>query len=159
MGHIHAQNNQIQEAVQAWVTVYVIAKQMNLAQALQALSMLAPQLGLPEGLEGWETLADRIQNEEGKSQNENDGESEEEQISQFVAGVVKAVREKSKEAPKLFDAVSKMAVDPQAPPHYQELGNALKQYMSGVRNPDLSKLPKELALIVLEKFGEGEDIS
>lgn len=57
MGHIHAQNKQIQEAVQAWVTAYIIAKPMNLAQALQALSQLAPQLGLPPGLAGWEALA------------------------------------------------------------------------------------------------------
>jgi hypothetical protein len=61
MGHIHTQNNQIQEALQAWVTVYVIAKQMNLAQALQALGNLAPNLGLPEGLDGWEMLAQRMQ--------------------------------------------------------------------------------------------------
>ena len=60
MGHIHAQNNQMQEAFNAWVTVYVLAKQMNLAQALKALADLAPQLGLPEGLEGWETLSKRM---------------------------------------------------------------------------------------------------
>ena len=59
MGHIHAQNKQIEEAVQAWVTVYVLAKQINEYQALQALSKLAPQLGLPEGLSGWEMLAQR----------------------------------------------------------------------------------------------------
>jgi hypothetical protein len=57
MGHIHVQNEQIQEALEAWVTVYVIAKGMNLAQALQALANLAPHIGLPEGLEGWEGLA------------------------------------------------------------------------------------------------------
>ena len=63
MGHIHAQNKQIQEAVNAWVTVYVIAKQINEHQALQALSQLAPQLGLPEGLQGWEMLAERMKAE------------------------------------------------------------------------------------------------
>jgi len=68
MGHIHAQNNQIQEAVQAWVTVYILAKQMNLAQALKALSDLAPQLGLPEGLEGWENLAQRMQSANEETQ-------------------------------------------------------------------------------------------
>jgi hypothetical protein len=51
------QNKQMQEAVSAWVTVYLIAKQINEYQALQALANLAPQLGLPEGLEGWEMLA------------------------------------------------------------------------------------------------------
>ena len=60
MGHIHAQNKQMQEAVNAWVNVYIIAKPMGLANVLQALSQLAPQLGLPEGLAGWEQLAQRI---------------------------------------------------------------------------------------------------
>ena len=45
------------DAVSAWVTVYVIAKEIGEYQALQALAQLAPRLGLPEGLEGWEMLA------------------------------------------------------------------------------------------------------
>jgi len=61
IGHIHAQNNEFQEAVSAWVMVYDIAKRIGNAQALQALSNLAPQLGLPSGLDGWETLLQRIQ--------------------------------------------------------------------------------------------------
>jgi hypothetical protein len=48
----------------------------------------------------------------------------------------------------LFLHFSKMAIYPKVPPHYQELGNVLKQYMSGIRNPDLSNLPKEFAEIV-----------
>jgi hypothetical protein len=48
-----------------------------------------------------------------------------------------------------------MAVDTNAPPHYQELGNVLKKYMSGVKNPDLSKLPKEIAEIVQKAIQEG----
>jgi len=63
IGHIHWQNEQVQEAVSAWVAVYMVAKPMNLAQALQALANLAPQLGLPEGLQGWEALARRMQDE------------------------------------------------------------------------------------------------
>ena len=57
MGHIHAQNNDISNAVSSWVKAYKIARQINLAETLQALAALAPQLGLPEGLEGWERLA------------------------------------------------------------------------------------------------------
>lgn len=64
MGHICAQSNQMQEAVSAWVSSYVNAKQINEYRVLRALSKLAPQLGLPEGLEGWERLAQRIQNGE-----------------------------------------------------------------------------------------------
>lgn len=151
MGHIHAQNNQMREALSAWVTVYVLAKQMNLAQALQALSSLAPQLGLPEGLEGWEMLARRMTEDGGL---ETEAEDELGQLRDFVQGLVKAARERSPDAQKYFEAVSKMAVDSDMPPHFQELGNVLKKYMSGIRNPDLSKLPKEIAEIV-QKALEG----
>ncbi len=64
LGHIHAQNEAMSDAVGAWITVYKLAKQMNLAQALKALSDLAPQLGLPEGLEGWEMLVKRMEKKE-----------------------------------------------------------------------------------------------
>jgi tetratricopeptide (TPR) repeat protein len=152
MGHIYMQNEQVQEAVGAWVTVYVIAKQINEYQALQALSKLAPQLGLPEGLEGWEMLAERMKDEGGGM---NEEKSELEQIEAFVTGLARAHREKSPDAGKYFESVSKMAVDPNAPPYVQELGNVLKQYMSGVKTPDLSKLPKEIAVIVGKAIREG----
>jgi len=144
MGHIHAQNKQMQEAVQAWVTVYVIAKQINEYQALQALSNLAPKLGLPEGLEGWEMLAKRTM-EGGPKTEEKD---ELEQIREFVTGLAQAHRAKRPEAGKYFEAVSKMAGDPEMPPELRELGKVLREYMAGVKDPDLSKLPKELAEIV-----------
>ena len=145
----------MQEAAQAWVTVYVIAKQMNLAQALKALADLAPKVGLPEGLDGWESLAQRMsQLGAGDASEEGDEQSEEEQIAGFVQAVVNAVREKSEDAPKYFEAVSKMAVDPKAPPSYQELGNVLKKFMSGIKNPDLSGLPKEIAEIVQKAINE-----
>lgn len=56
--------DQMQEAVGAWVTVYGLAKKMQLAQALDALANLAPQLGLTEGLDGWEQLAQQMENAE-----------------------------------------------------------------------------------------------
>jgi hypothetical protein len=80
--------------------------------------------------------------------------SEMDQITQFVHLVVRVVREKSPEAPKVFEAVSKMAADPSAPPHFRELGDVLKKYMSGVRDPDLSGLPKEIAQLVQKAFEE-----
>jgi tetratricopeptide (TPR) repeat protein len=61
MGHIHWQNEEQQEAVSAWVTVYKLASQMNLAQALQALAGLGEQLGLPGGLQGWDALAKKME--------------------------------------------------------------------------------------------------
>lgn len=153
MGHIHMQNEQVQEAAGAWVNSYLIGKQIGYAELLKALANLAPKLGLPEGLEGWEKLAQNMQNSEGGSQ--NGGGNELEQVREFVQGLVQAVREKSPEAQKYFENVSKMAVDPKAPPHYQELGNVLKKYMSGVKNPDLSALPKEIAEIVQKAIQEG----
>lgn len=157
MGHIYMQNEQVQEAVGAWVTAYVMAKQMNLAQALKALSDLAPQLGLPEGLEGWEMLAQRMKDEEGRmNESEADkAEDELEQIKEFVQALAEAHRAKSPQAQQYFETVSKMAADSNAPQHYRELGSVLKKYMGGVKNPDLSGLPKELAEIVQKAIQEG----
>ena len=150
MGHIHAQNKQMQEAVNAWVNVYIIAKPMGLANVLQALSQLAPQLGLPEGLAGWEQLAQRAQSAAGKG--DGNEQSELEQIKQFVHGLAQAVRAKNDDAQKYFESVSKMAVDPEAPPELRELGKVLQKYMSGINPPDLSALPEELAKIIKEEL-------
>ncbi|MCW1969689.1 MAG: tetratricopeptide repeat protein, partial [Anaerolineae bacterium] len=57
MGHMHWENSEQAEALQAWVTVYALAKKLNLARALDALSGLAQRLGLPGGLAGWEAVA------------------------------------------------------------------------------------------------------
>lgn len=64
MGHIHLQNKEVAEAVQAWVTVYGIAKKINLANVLQALEELAGNIGLEGGLQGWEMLVQQM----GKSE-------------------------------------------------------------------------------------------
>ena len=64
MGHIHIQNNEVQEAVSAWLTVYSIAKAINEHAALQALAKLAPQLGLEGGLQGWEALLQQAEKKE-----------------------------------------------------------------------------------------------
>ena len=76
-----------------------------------------------------------------------------EQVRRFVSGLVMAVQEKSEDAQKYFESVSKMAIDPEAPPEYRELGKILQQYMSGIKNPDLSGLPQELAEIVGRELG------
>ena len=146
MGHMYARDEKIQEAVGLWVNSYLIAKQFGYAEVLKALANLAPQLGLSEGLDGWEMLAQRMQKEEGGTQNEAGNELE--QIREFTQGLAEAHRSKSPEAGKYFEAVSKMAADPNAPPHVRELGNVLKKYMSGVKNPDLTNLPSEIAEIV-----------
>jgi hypothetical protein len=116
MAHISWQNNQKNEAMGMWTNAYIIARQIGYAQVLQALANLAPQLGLPEGLEGWEELAKRTV--DGGRGTEDGGE---EQVEAFVTGVVRAHREKRPEAGKYFEAVSKMAADPAAPPRWQEL--------------------------------------
>ena len=41
MGHIHLANDEVQEALGAWVTVYGIAKEIEYAQVLEALDGLA----------------------------------------------------------------------------------------------------------------------
>jgi tetratricopeptide (TPR) repeat protein len=60
MGHIYLQNEQVAEAVGAWVAAYRLARPIQLAQVLQALEQLAPQLGLAGGLQGWEALSARL---------------------------------------------------------------------------------------------------
>jgi tetratricopeptide (TPR) repeat protein len=64
MGHIYWQTNDQSKAVTSWVTVYQMAKPMNLVQVLQPLESLAPQLGLPGGLDGWERLSQQMGDDE-----------------------------------------------------------------------------------------------
>lgn len=82
-------------------------------------------------------------------------EDELEQIKEFVQALAEAHRAKSPQAQQYFETVSKMAADSNAPQHYRELGSVLKKYMGGVKNPDLSGLPKELAEIVQKAIQEG----
>uniref|UniRef100_UPI00055DB7CA tetratricopeptide repeat protein n=1 Tax=Teredinibacter turnerae TaxID=2426 RepID=UPI00055DB7CA len=65
MGHIYFQNEQGSEAINAWLSVYRLAKPMQLAQVLEALARLAEDLGLNEhlgvksGLSAWEVLLEQ----------------------------------------------------------------------------------------------------
>ncbi len=61
IGHIQRKTGQMAEAVNTWLRAYSIAKQINLATILSALARLAPQLGMPGGLDGWEQLAQQGQ--------------------------------------------------------------------------------------------------
>jgi tetratricopeptide (TPR) repeat protein len=61
MGEIYWQNHDQSNAVSFWIVVYRMARQMKLAQALQALERLASHLGLPVGLDGWERLSRQIE--------------------------------------------------------------------------------------------------
>ena len=56
IGHIHLQNEEIQEALDMWVQAYRIAKQIGWAEALNNLDNLAKEQG-GAGLEFWEELA------------------------------------------------------------------------------------------------------
>ncbi|WGZ92550.1 MAG: tetratricopeptide repeat protein [Candidatus Thiothrix putei] len=57
---IQWQNGEHDEAKRSWVKVYGIAKKINLAQILQALESLAGNIGLEGGLQGWEMLAQQM---------------------------------------------------------------------------------------------------
>jgi tetratricopeptide (TPR) repeat protein len=61
MGHIHLQNKEIQEAMQCWVQVYMLAKRVNLAAVLNALEDLSGHLGMQGGLQAWEDIAAQFQ--------------------------------------------------------------------------------------------------
>ena len=103
------------------------------------------------GLDDWEQLAQCIQNGEKIEFGEKEEVSQLEKVRRFVSGLVKAVCEKSEDAKKYFEPVSKTAVDPQAPPEIQELGKVLRKYMAGVKNPDLSRLPQEWGEVVKDE--------
>ncbi|MBE0671409.1 MAG: tetratricopeptide repeat protein [Anaerolineales bacterium] len=147
IGQIHRHNNQIQEAISAWVNSYVIAKQIGYARVLQELTALASQLGLSGGLEGWEQLTHKIRNEVESE------EDELEKVKRFVHVVIQSAFKKSSEAGKYFQSVSKMAMDSNTPPEYQELGKVLRNYMAGLKNPDLSRLTEEIRQIVEDELG------
>ncbi len=61
IGHIHLQKEEMTQAMLSWMKVYRMAKEMNLAQALDALNTLAEALNLPGGMEGWEKIAKEIE--------------------------------------------------------------------------------------------------
>ena len=63
MGRIHMQNKAMDKAISTWLSVYKMAKSMQYAQALDALSNLATGLDMPEGLEGWEALLKQQEDE------------------------------------------------------------------------------------------------
>jgi hypothetical protein len=44
----------------------LVARQIENSQVLQALAKLAPQLDMTEGLDGWEQLAQKMQNKAGE---------------------------------------------------------------------------------------------
>ncbi len=45
-----------------------------------------------------------------------------------------------------------MAADRDAPPEIQELGKVLRNYIAGIKNLDLSKLPAQLASLIKEEL-------
>ena len=59
LGHIHRQNGNREKATDAWLNAYLLAKEMKLRPILQELAKLAPTVGLQEGREDWEALAQK----------------------------------------------------------------------------------------------------
>lgn len=56
IGLLYMQKRQGQDAMLIWTNLYAYAREKNLDHALQRLAKLAPKVGLPEGLDGWERL-------------------------------------------------------------------------------------------------------
>lgn len=56
IGLLHMQKRQVQDAILIWANLYTYAREKKLDHALQRLAKLAPKVGLPEGLDGWERL-------------------------------------------------------------------------------------------------------
>ena len=83
-------------------------------------------------------------------------ENQQVSVQDFVRAVIQAYRGKSPQAGQMFDALGKMIGDPNAPPEIQELAKVLRRVMSGVKEPDLSALPEELAKLVREELARKE---
>ncbi len=75
-------------------------------------------------------------------------------LQDFIRTVIQAHRSKAPQAVPLFDALGKMAADDTLPPELRELANVLQSFMSGIENPDLSRLPAELAQLVRAALAE-----
>ena len=62
MGTCYSHNHQVQDGVEAWTSMYVIAKEIQFVMILDALAnTLAPLFNMPKGLDGWENLAKQMQ--------------------------------------------------------------------------------------------------
>lgn len=61
LGVIQFRYGEPQEALKHWISAYRQAQSIGLTAVLQDLEQLAPIIGLPNGLEGWEALARRIE--------------------------------------------------------------------------------------------------
>lgn len=58
IGHIYYKNNQKDKAINTWLDAYQIASSIELKRGLDALEGLGTQLGLKDGLIGWQALLD-----------------------------------------------------------------------------------------------------
>jgi tetratricopeptide (TPR) repeat protein len=74
-------------------------------------------------------------------------------LQDFIRTVIQAHRSKAPQAAQVFDALGKMAADDTLPHELRELATVLQSFMSGIENPDLSRLPAELAQVVREELG------
>jgi len=82
-------------------------------------------------------------------------ETSEVSVEQFIQQVITAARQKKpEEAEQFFNAASKMAADPNAPPEVRVLGKVLRAILAGEKSPDLSALPPELAALVRKALKE-----
>jgi tetratricopeptide (TPR) repeat protein len=75
----------------------------------------------------------------------------------LVRAVMHAVRTKDPQAAYYFKAVSQMGRDFTFPEELQEVGKVLRMIVAGITNPDLSRLPEELAKLINEELEKSKD--
>jgi tetratricopeptide (TPR) repeat protein len=73
-------------------------------------------------------------------------------VQDFVRGAIQAARAHDPQVQRYFEAASKLARDEDAPAELRALGKVLQKILAGVKNPDLSQLPEELARLVKEEL-------
>ncbi|MEO7863435.1 MAG: tetratricopeptide repeat protein [Nitrospirales bacterium] len=78
-------------------------------------------------------------------------------VQEFVRAAIDAARTKKPEATEYFEAASKMERDQNIPEELQAVGKVLRDYLAGIKNPDLSRLREDFAQLIKEELEKSKD--
>jgi len=78
-------------------------------------------------------------------------------VQDFIRGAIEAARTKKPEAAEYFEAASNMGRDQSISEELQEVGKVLREYLAGVKNPDLSRLREDFAQLIKDELEKSKD--
>jgi tetratricopeptide (TPR) repeat protein len=73
-------------------------------------------------------------------------------IPELIETVIGAVLNQDSRAAQHFETISKIVSDPDVSDNFRELTKVLQKILVGIKNPDLSQLPEEIASLVRENL-------